>query len=140
MQTFRFKNDFCRGKRGKAHIVETHEKVEFHPKSSLAGRPLMKSPLFVYFLKLKSLKNYVHDATLIFPFPVIFFGDNFKYNEGEDYSTISIGCNQLNFKCSSKTYEMIKKLRDQLNWFLEYKVSNPGVVNWGSEEETSVLK
>lgn len=127
------------GKRRKFPRTMAGYRVNWHPKSVLSKELHFPSPLFVYYLKLKSTSNFVHDATIVHPLPLVFFGDKYEYDSTN--SLIGLADKQLCFKCSQKTNTIIKEIRDKLNWFLEYKVSNPGVVDWtSSKEEITVLR
>lgn len=115
-------------------------RVEIHPKSVLSSCPRFESPLLVYFLKVRSTSLFVHDATMIHPLPLVFFGDHCDYHEAGGDRVVSIS-DRISFKCSESTFFTIKELRDRLNWFLEYKISHPGVVDWKSSgEEIKVLR
>lgn len=132
----------CRGKkfRNRVHTIEG-EKAEMHPKSILSKQVGFDSPLLVYHLKLRSSSNFIHDGTLVHPLPLIFFGDNYTYNVDDSGTTISIGNDKLRFNCSRSTNLLIKELRDRLNWFLEYKINNPGIVNWnGDGPDIAILR
>lgn len=56
----------------------SHERMKLHPKSVLAQTTSFPSPLIVYYVILKSCNILVHDATLVFPLPIVFFGDQFR--------------------------------------------------------------
>ncbi|KAF5296429.1 hypothetical protein FQR65_LT01416 [Abscondita terminalis] len=112
-------------------------KVKWHPKSVLSRESHYPSHLFVYYLKLKSSSNFIHDATIIYPLPLVFFGDKYEFDSMT--STIDLAQRQLRFKSSESTSAIVKKIRDRLNWFLEYKISNPGVVDWTSGNEEIVI-
>ncbi|KAF5288763.1 hypothetical protein FQA39_LY15254 [Lamprigera yunnana] len=114
-------------------------RVHWHPKSILHKELYFPSPLFVYYLRLKSTSNYVHDATIVHPLPLIFFGDKYCYDH--ESGTIDLADKQLRFKCSENTSNVIKCLRKKLNWYLEYKISHPGVVDWNTEgDEIMILR
>ncbi|KAJ3647260.1 hypothetical protein Zmor_024787 [Zophobas morio] len=116
----------------------TMQKLNIHPKSILAECRYFDTNILVYYRKVYSNSDYIHDCSLIHPLPVIFFGDNFQgmYEEGRHMITIN---ENLKFVCTESTTSIIKELRDRFNWFLEYKISHPGPVIWGKENETRVL-
>uniref|UniRef100_A0A1Y1N3Q9 RNA helicase n=1 Tax=Photinus pyralis TaxID=7054 RepID=A0A1Y1N3Q9_PHOPY len=115
------------------------QKVDWHLKSVLAKEIYFPSRLFVYYLKLQSSKRFIHDATIVYPLPIIFFGDKYSYDQ--ENTTLNLAGEKLKFKCSEETNTTIKQLRDRLNMFLEYKISNPGVIKWSWENnEISVLR
>lgn len=117
------------------------DKVDIHPKSILSSCTRFESHLLVYYLKMRSTSIFVHDATIVHPLPLVFFGDHYNYQETESgHKVISIS-DRIRFKCSENTAMTIKDLRDRLNWFLEYKISHPGVVDWNSDSgEVKVLR
>nr|CAI5848255.1 unnamed protein product [Callosobruchus analis] len=111
-------------------------RYNFHKKSVLASENFFESPLIVYYTKVKSVQDYIHDATMVTPLPIIFFGD--QYDLKNNIISIS-GC--LKFKAEVDTADIIRELRNRMNWFLEYKVTHPGFVDWGNEtEEIKLLR
>jgi ATP-dependent RNA helicase DHX36 len=115
------------------------QKLQLHPKSVLAECKYFDSNILVYYRKIYSNSYFIHDASLIHALPVVFFGDKFhRFYEG-DNNMISINQN-LKFKCTESTALIIKELRDRFNWFLEYKISHPGPIIWGKNDETKVLE
>lgn len=117
------------------------DKVDIHPKSILSSCSRFESPLLVYFLKMRSSSIFVHDATVVHPLPLVFFGDQYNYQEIEGGHKVLSISDRIRFKCSEATALTIKELRDRLNWFMEYKISHPGVVDWSANgEEIKVLR
>ncbi|XP_050302457.1 ATP-dependent DNA/RNA helicase DHX36-like [Anthonomus grandis grandis] len=119
-----------------------YEKMQFHPKSVMNYVEVIPSPLLVYFLRLKSIKLYVHEATIVFPLSIVFFGDKYKIHSDEQskFKGISINDN-MRFICTESTAMLIQRLREHLNEILEWKVSHPGFVDWSSSTpETQVLR
>lgn len=115
------------------------DKLSFHPKSVLYECKYFETNILVYYRKVKSHSDNIHDASLIHPLPVIFFGDRYSQSNEDNYYMISINQN-LKFKCTESTALIIKELRDRFNWFLEYKISHPGPIIWGRDDETKLLK
>ncbi|XP_044272686.1 ATP-dependent DNA/RNA helicase DHX36 [Tribolium madens] len=114
------------------------KRLKLHPKSILSSCKYFDTNILVYYRKMKSKSDFIHDASLIHPLPVIFFGD--KFNQICEDGRIMISINQnLRFKCTESTASIIKDLRDRFNWFLEYKISHPGPVIWGGDDETKIL-
>lgn len=90
---------------------------------------------------MRSTAIFVHDATVIHPLPLVFFGDHYSYQETQNGHKVLSISDRIRFKCTESTALTIKELRDRLNWFLEYKISHPGVVDWNSDtEEVKVLR
>lgn len=109
-----------------------YKRVQLHKKSVLVNEGVYESPFLVYFLRLKSSSDYIHDATMVHPLPLIFFGD--QYAQHNDNGVTSISVNRcLKFKCSEATMTLISDLKKQMDWFLEYKISNPGLVDWTAD-------
>ncbi|XP_050513088.1 ATP-dependent DNA/RNA helicase DHX36-like isoform X1 [Diabrotica virgifera virgifera] len=104
-------------------------RYEFHLKSILTVNQPFPSPLIVYYSKLKTSKEYIHDATMIYPLPLIFFGDQYKALTESNNFFITVS-NYLRFSSNVFTYQLITELRNKMNWFLEYKITSPGVVDW----------
>ncbi|EFA08093.1 Dosage compensation regulator-like Protein [Tribolium castaneum] len=124
---------------GKAPVrTPSMRRLKLHPKSILAECKYFDTNILVYYKKMKSKVDFIYDASLIHPLPVIFFGDRFNQICEDGRSFISINQN-LRFKCSESTASIIKELRDRFNWFLEYKISHPGPVVWGGDDETQIL-
>ncbi|CAG9773153.1 unnamed protein product [Ceutorhynchus assimilis] len=62
----------------------TNETMKFHMKSVLCQMPSYPSNLLVYHNRIKTASLCVHDATIIFPLPIVFFGDQFKIHNDEN--------------------------------------------------------
>jgi ATP-dependent RNA helicase DHX36 len=83
-------------------------KVEIHPKSVNSIDNYYISPLLLYHTKLKTTSIYLHDTTMVYPFPVVFFAKSLKIT-GEKTDHISFSLNsQVNFTCSARTANLIK--------------------------------
>lgn len=67
---------------------------------------------------------------MISPLPLVFVGDKLTQLKNEKGQPVLMICDKLTFKCSESTAELIKDLRQKLDWFLEYKISHPGYINW----------
>lgn len=97
-------------KKGKTKVfLSTIEdgNVEIHPKSVNGLAVDFESRFLIYHLKLKSLKIYLHDTSMIHPLPLLFFGHNLDmYNEkGKTIIELS---NLIRFAVSSSTASLIK--------------------------------
>lgn len=67
-----------------------------------------ESPLLLYHTKLKTTSIFLHDTTMVYPFPVILFAKNLQViGEKTDHVTFTLNC-QINFTCSSRTANLIK--------------------------------
>lgn len=106
---------------GQNHIVKPH------PKSIHNIISYYESPLLVFYHKLKSSCDFFHDATMVNIFPILFFGDPFTYDDALQQLVVNA---YTKFKATKQVATMIAKLRERLNWFLEYKAASPGIVDW----------
>lgn len=126
------------GKRQKIFTL-TEKSVSFHPKSVLSNEYYLDHSLAIFYKIMKSNQIYLHDVTGVSPFPVLFFGNNFEHKTSPTkYHTISID-EKLNFKCTSSTADVIKKLRKRMTMFLEYKISHPDITDLKSDSKESAL-
>lgn len=120
------------------------ERVDLVPGSVITDVKDFLSPLIVYFLKLESgSKIWLHDSTNVHPIPLLFFGDNLEVTKNEDSdSFIQLNTEMpLKFKCRAEISDVILDLRRKFNELLEWKISNPGVINWYDDtNEIKILK
>ena len=65
-------------------------KVKFHPKSVNSKETFFDSKYMIYHIKMKSSAVFVHDASLIPPFPLLFFGGNISVQRDMDQETIAV--------------------------------------------------
>lgn len=120
--------------------IDYTQKYQFHPKSVLSNVHFFDSPLIVYYMKIKSTKDYIHDATLVNPLPIIFFGDHFEQTVQGGVDMISVN-KMMMFKADFGTSMTISELRDRLNWLLEQKITHPGFLNWSRDsDEINILR
>ncbi|CAH0564481.1 unnamed protein product [Brassicogethes aeneus] len=127
-------------KRGLLRSLE-YEKLEFHPKSVLSRERDFESPLFVYYLRMKSSSDFIHDGTMVYPLPLVFFGDQFDASKQVNNGKVITINNALSFRCGNSTAAIIGDLRDKLNWFLEHKICHPGFIDWRKNgEEIPMLR
>lgn len=118
-----------------------NDNIYLHPSSVLTQYANWESNLLVYFKRLKCGRDYIFDASMVHPLPLVFFGDRFTIvEENSNFTYISIN-GKIRFKCNKQCALTIKELRDKLNLFLTYKVSHPGHVNWDRDnDEKSILQ
>ncbi|XP_023310830.1 ATP-dependent RNA helicase DHX36 [Anoplophora glabripennis] len=127
-----------RGK--KIQVMGNRRTSKLHMKSVLSDVKYYDYPLLVYWEKIKTTSDFIHDASLVHPLPVILFGDRFRHIIKNGENVITIG-DDLLFKAQESTVNVIEELRRKLNWFLGYKISHPGVVNWnGDNDEIRILR
>jgi ATP-dependent RNA helicase DHX36 len=132
-----------KGKKNPYPLVYTEEDglVHIHPKSVNSKELTFECPFLVYHLKLKSSMIFLHDTTMVSPFPLLFFGGTLQYNREKGYGgTIVIDNGRIRFGCmEKKVFETVDLLRTELDKFLEHKISNPGPTNWAELSKEGLL-
>ncbi|XP_057653078.1 ATP-dependent DNA/RNA helicase DHX36-like isoform X1 [Diorhabda carinulata] len=104
-----------------------------HMKSTLENVKFFPSPLLVFYLKMKTTKEYIFDATMVYPLPLIFFGDRYGSAAAPDNQFCLTIAEHLRFATDRSTREVVTDLRCRLNRFLEFKITHPGVVDWSGD-------
>lgn len=62
----------------------------------------------MYHLKLKSSSIYIHDATMVYPMPLLFFGERLDIiEEGKGLHSIRVD-DMIKFSCFKKTGLLVK--------------------------------
>lgn len=129
------------GKFVKIHGEECGRNIRFHRKSILCNYKSFESPLITYHTRIKSTDDYIHDATLVHPLAVIFFGDRYRHvmplQEGLPH-VIGISMRMI-FKCSESTANVIKQLRERLNAYLQRAILEPTAEPFFKREENDVI-
>jgi len=114
--------------------------VCIHPRSINEKEPEFESPFLLYHLKLKSTSIYLHDTTMVYPLPLLFFGQGVDVCMEDGLETIAVD-KSIRFKCQESTANLVKELRTRLDQLLEYKISHPGSLNWNCySTEGAVLR
>lgn len=108
------------------HIKKGSGKIMVHPKSVNCHETEFPSKWLVYYHMLKTTQVYVHDCTMVSPYPLLFFGGNISILQDSDQDCISVD-NWIVFKASPSTAQLVKDLRKQLDKLLEQKIVHPGV-------------
>ncbi|GLH02658.1 Uncharacterized protein GBIM_08628 [Gryllus bimaculatus] len=120
-------------------ITPEDGRVQIHPRSINERQTHFESPFLVYHTKLKSTSINLHDTTMVHPMPLLFFGQYFwPEKEKGDYYTIKIS-NAIQFRCRSRTTEIIQELRERMVKLLEYKISHPGTIDWSHDAKEGAL-
>ncbi|KAJ9578179.1 hypothetical protein L9F63_005568 [Diploptera punctata] len=115
-------------------------RVYIHPRSINEKQNEFESPFLLYHLKLKSSSVYLHDTTMMYPLPLLFFGKgvNMLKEKGEEIIAID---QSIKFKCKEKTGLLVKELRKRLDQLLESKINHPGTIDWShSSVEGAVIR
>lgn len=96
------------GRKLSKFVTAEDGKVEVHPKSVNSIDSYYESPLLLYHTKLKTTSIFLHDTTMVYPFPVVLFAKSLKIT-GEKSDVVTFCLNpQINFTCSSRTANLIK--------------------------------
>ncbi|KAG1687692.1 ATP-dependent RNA helicase DHX36 [Nymphon striatum] len=109
------------------------EIVKLHPKSVNHLEPYFDSQLLVYYKKIKSTCVFIHDSTMVTPFQLLFFGGKIDLIMDNHDELVTID-NWVSFKIQHSQALLMQDLRKNLDNFLEYKINNPGVTSWNSNE------
>jgi ATP-dependent RNA helicase DHX36 len=99
-------------------------KVEFHLKSVNSKRRSFTGRFFVYNTKIKSSSVFIHDSTLVPPFPLLFFGGLISSTRDAGQELICVD-EWIQFRASNHITETVKELRCELDRLLQFKIENP---------------
>ncbi|PSN56785.1 ATP-dependent RNA helicase DHX36 [Blattella germanica] len=114
--------------------------VCIHPRSINDKQTEFESPFLLYHLKLKSSSIYLHDTTMVYPFPLLFFGKGINVCSEDGLKMIAVD-KSIRFRCEETTAVLVKELRKRLDQLLEYKITHPGTINWNrNSPEGAVLR
>ncbi|XP_027836248.2 ATP-dependent DNA/RNA helicase DHX36-like [Aphis gossypii] len=120
------------GRKFSKFVTAEDGKVEIHPKSVNSIDSYYESPLLLYHTKLKTTSIFLHDTTMIYPFPVVLFAKSLKINgEKTDHVTFSLNP-QINFTCSNRTAVFIKQVRKRLKFLIDHLMSHPEEISFNS--------
>lgn len=96
--------------------------MELHPKSFVEKVRDFESPFLVYHLKLKSSCIYIHDATMVYPMPLLFFGERLDIiEEGKGLYSIRVD-DMIKFSCFKKTGLLVKVIFKKFSHDLSVKL------------------
>lgn len=82
-------------------------KVKFHPKSVNSDENYFDGKYMIYHTKVKSTAVFVHDASLIPPFPLLFFGGEISVRRDQEQETIAVD-DWIVFQASQHIAELVK--------------------------------
>ncbi|KAK7094211.1 hypothetical protein V1264_007863 [Littorina saxatilis] len=122
----------------KLHTKNGKGKVSVHPKSVNCRETHFESKWLVYYHMLKTTQVYVHDCTMVSPYPLLFFGGKISIIMDSGQECISVD-DWIVFRASRSTAQLVKDLRRQLDRLLEEKIVRPGVTNWNETEKEGAL-
>uniref|UniRef100_A0A1B6MDH7 Uncharacterized protein n=1 Tax=Graphocephala atropunctata TaxID=36148 RepID=A0A1B6MDH7_9HEMI len=112
--------------------------VTLHIRSINSNEAFFEGKFLVYHLKMKTSKVFLHDTTMVFALPLIFFGHNFELFRENGMVVIELSP-KIRFTCAASTALLVKELRQRLDQLLEYKVAHPGVTDWDSSSDEGKL-
>lgn len=123
--------------------TKTERSVVFHPKSVHydVKSSMYKDQWLCYYLKMKSTSIFIHDASEVSAFPLLFFGGEIKsfYDKEVNEDMISVD-DWIVFKSKPNIANLVKELRHELDRILEEKIKEPNTVEWkGRQSTNSVL-
>eukprot|EP00057_Strongylocentrotus_purpuratus_P033652 XP_792246.3 PREDICTED: ATP-dependent RNA helicase DHX36 [Strongylocentrotus purpuratus] len=104
-------------------------RVQIHLKSVNANETTFSSKWLLYHLKLKSTSVFLHDTTMVEPYPLIFCGGKISWDDDQGHETVFVD-DHIKFHCSQETAHLVIKLREELDRVMEQKITNPGPTNW----------
>jgi ATP-dependent RNA helicase DHX36 len=84
----------------------TDFKVSLHPKSVNNFPSEFESPLFTYHLKMKSATVYLHDTTMVYPMPLLFFGSKLRSLADPEHESV-LTMDQFEFRCAGDTASLL---------------------------------
>lgn len=118
--------------------VKGDGRVFAHPKSVNFSQHFFESKWMVFYHKLKTSKVYVHDSTMVSPYPLLFFGGEIQIVKEEGTELVSVD-NWVKFKSDRSTATLVKDLRLQLHKLLGEKITRPGPTCWDQGEKEGAL-
>ena len=112
--------------------------IAFHPKSvNFEKARLFRYPWVVYFQAMKSKKVLLHDSCMVSPLSLILFGPTLKYefNEASEAGPHLLEIDSLiKFRCNEETYNIVRKLKNSMDYIVKSKIASPGKILWDQDE------
>lgn len=97
-------------------------RVSFHPKSVNTDETHFVDKFLVYHTKVKSSQIFIHDASMIPPFPLLFFGGDISVQRDEGQETIAVD-QWIVFQAPTQIAQLVKVTCLQRSCDLYYKRS-----------------
>lgn len=119
-----------RKRRARLLVSPNDRCLSLHPKGVNETVPMhfFDNLWLMYREKVKSNKIFIYDSSVVPQYPLLFFGQNFEYDEKAAYINVD---DFVKMQCKSKVVaDLIQKLRSSLDELLELKISHPGVTKW----------
>ena len=88
-------------------LITRDGKVKFHPKSVNCDETYFNGKYLIYHTKVKSSAVFIHDSSLIPPFPLLFFGGDISMKKDAEQETIAVD-DWIVFQASQDTAELVK--------------------------------
>jgi ATP-dependent RNA helicase DHX36 len=82
-------------------------KVKFHPKSVNCDETDFNGKYLIYHTKVKSSSVFIHDSSLIPPFPLLFFGGDISMKTDAEQDTIAVD-DWIVFQASQRIAGLVK--------------------------------
>ncbi|XP_012944942.1 ATP-dependent DNA/RNA helicase DHX36 [Aplysia californica] len=123
---------------GVAMTMKDDSRVAVHPKSVNSEESFFESKWMVFYYKLKTTKVYIHDCTMVSPYPLLFFGGEIKILRDQGTELVSVD-DWVIFKASASTAQVVKELRQQLDKLLTRKITRPGPTSWDNSTSEGPL-
>eukprot|EP00053_Salpingoeca_punica_P019408 m.196144 g.196144 ORF g.196144 m.196144 type:complete len:1140 (+) comp17646_c0_seq1:67-3486(+) len=114
------------GKRPPKLHTKEDGRVTLHPRSVLADEPFLPTQWLLYHQKVKSSKVFLYDATMISPFPLIFFGGKTAPSRDGDQEVLAVD-EWITFQAPARTAALVMQLRAELDRLLREKIQRPSL-------------
>ena len=119
--------------------VKDGSRVFSHPKSVNSEESYFESKWMVFYYKLKTSKVYVHDCTMVSPYPLLFFGGQINVTKEDKQELVTVD-EWIKFKAAASTAQLVRDLRRLLDKVLKQKITCPRPTTWGDgSTEAQVL-
>ncbi len=82
-------------------------RVKFHPKSINSEETFFTNKFMIYYQKMKSSSIFIHDATMIPPLPLLFFGGKISVEKDDTQETIAVD-DWIVFQAPEKIARLVK--------------------------------
>lgn len=111
-------------------------RASLHPKCVIKSAQDVEFSWLVYKEKMKMKQVLLFDASNVPNYPLLLFGKRLVFNERD--SVIDVD-GFVKVKCSRQVAEVMRKLRQELDALLQYKISHPGATEWSSNSSEGKL-
>lgn len=120
--------------------TKTDGRVQLHPKSVNSTEQHFEMKWLIFHQKLKTSGVFVHDCSMVSPYPLLFFGGHINIQKDGDQDCITVD-NWIIFQASPNTAKLVKDLRKELDRLLDEKIKHPGSISWNNNcKEGAIMK